>query len=209
MMVKTASKGRQGKQLVPEFLVKEWLDGKPIYYKGYRDVLNKTKKLEDIMGCSSLQSFVIDYLLRILYKVVDEEKYFIATNEAGIHLDKRNNLSNDIAIYDLEVLTPGKISRKYADVPPVLAIEVGLNEEVDRKETGFSIGDYVALKVQKLLDFGIERVIWILIESKKVLVAKQGEDWLIKNWEQEIGLFQGQAFNVGKYLKKRGIKITD
>jgi len=208
-MVKAASKGRQEKQPVPEFLVKEWLNGKPIYYKGYRDVLNKTKKLEDIMGCSSLQSFVIDYLLRILYEIVDEENYFIATNEAGIHLDHRNNFSNDIAIYDLQVLTPEKISRKYADVPPVLAIEVGINEEVDRKETGFTISDYVALKVQKLLDFGVEKVLWILIDSQKVLVAKQGEDWLIKNWEQEIELFQGQAFNVGEYLKKRGIKLTD
>lgn len=208
-MVKTASNGRREKQTVPEFLVKEWLDGKPIYYKGYRDVLNKTKKPEDILGCSSLQSFVIDYLLYLLYQNIDRDKFFIATNEPGIHLSKGNNFSNDIAIYDLEVLTPGKISKKYADVPPVLAIEVGLNEEVDRKETGFSISDYVALKVQKLLDFGVERVIWILIESKKVLVAKQGEDWLIKNWEQEIELFQGQAFNVGKYLKERGVKITD
>ncbi|TAK41961.1 MAG: Uma2 family endonuclease [Saprospiraceae bacterium] len=208
-MVKTASKGRQEKQPVPEFLVKEWLNGKPIYYKGYRDVLNKTKKLEDIMGCSSLQCFVIDYLLRILYEIVDEENYFIATNEAGIHLDHRNNFSNDIAIYDLQVLTPEKISRKYSDAPPVLSIEVGINEEVDRKETGFTISDYVALKVQKLLDFGVEKVLWILIDSQKVLVAKQGEDWLIKNWEQEIELFQGQAFNVGEYLKKRGIKLTD
>jgi Uma2 family endonuclease len=208
-MVKEASKGRQEKQPVPEFLVKEWLDGKPIYYKGYRDVLNKTKKLEDIMGCNSLQSFVIDYLLYLLYLNIDRAKFFIATNEPGIHLSKGNNFSNDIAIYDLEVLTPGKISRKYADVPPVLAIEVGINEEVDRKETGFTISDYVSLKVQKLLDFGVEKVIWILIDSQKVLVAKQGEDWLIKNWEQEIELFQGQAFNVGKYLKKRGVKTTD
>lgn len=37
---------------VPEFLVKEVIDGVSYYYKNYREVLNKTKTPEEIIGCS-------------------------------------------------------------------------------------------------------------------------------------------------------------
>lgn len=88
---------------IPSVLIHEIIDGKPLYRKGYREVLAKTKNVEDIMGSSSLQFFIIDYLLRILFKTVDSSLYIIATNEAGLHIDKRNNLSGDIVIFDREV----------------------------------------------------------------------------------------------------------
>ena len=44
---------------VPEYLVYEVMDGKPIPYRGFREVLNNNKILEDIMGSSGLQSFII------------------------------------------------------------------------------------------------------------------------------------------------------
>jgi hypothetical protein len=33
---------------IPELLVREVIDGVPFFYKGYKSVLNKTKKIEDI-----------------------------------------------------------------------------------------------------------------------------------------------------------------
>ncbi|GAB4037155.1 hypothetical protein [Spirosoma gilvum] len=76
------------------------MDGKPIYYRGYQSVLNKTKTLEDITGCSSLQAELVSYLLSIIYPFIDRKKYRVYTNEIGSHIDTGNNLSNDIAIYD-------------------------------------------------------------------------------------------------------------
>lgn len=32
---------------VPDFLIKEILNGKPVYYKGYKEVLAKTKKPDE------------------------------------------------------------------------------------------------------------------------------------------------------------------
>jgi len=47
---------------IPSVLIHEIINGKPLYRKGYREVLAKTKKIEDIIGSSSLQAFLITYL---------------------------------------------------------------------------------------------------------------------------------------------------
>ena len=115
---------------IPSVLIHEIIDGKPLYRKGYREVLAKTKKIEDIMGSGSLQFFIIDYILGILYSEINRTKYLIATNEAGMHLDRRNNLAGDIFIFDKTVLTIDKINKHYANVPPKISIEIDLDIEL-------------------------------------------------------------------------------
>jgi hypothetical protein len=43
-------------QKIPEYLIYEMPGGKPIYYKGYKDVINKTKTFEEIKMESQLQA---------------------------------------------------------------------------------------------------------------------------------------------------------
>jgi hypothetical protein len=43
---------------IPLALIYEIIDGKPIYYKGYREVIAGTKTIEEIMGASTLQNFL-------------------------------------------------------------------------------------------------------------------------------------------------------
>ena len=47
---------------IPTNLIREVLRGKLLYYKGYKEVLNGTKQIEEIMGCSSLQSFLVGFI---------------------------------------------------------------------------------------------------------------------------------------------------
>ena len=89
---------------IPDYLIHEVLDGKPIYYKGYQAVLNKTKQIDEIMGCSTLQADLISYLLSVIYRFYDAKKYRVYTNEIGNHIDLGNNFSNDIAIFEKTVL---------------------------------------------------------------------------------------------------------
>jgi hypothetical protein len=56
------------RKAVPAFLVYEEMDGKPIYRKGYKEVLAKKKSFEEIMGSSVLQTVIINALLRFLYR---------------------------------------------------------------------------------------------------------------------------------------------
>ena len=65
---------------------------------------------------------------------------------------------------------------------------------------------YVHLKTQKLLDFGVQRVIWIFTTSHKVVVAVPGQDWLTKDWNQDIESLDAKFFNIGAYLAEEGVE---
>lgn len=187
---------------IPVALVKETIDGQPFYYPNFRKVLAGELTLEDIMGSSTLQSFIVSYLFRFVYRNIDEKLYFFLGSEIGLHLDKRNNLAGDLAIFERSTLPASKINLRYADVPPKVVVEVDTN--IDYSVEGAF--DYVHLKTQKLLDFGVQRVIWIFTKSRKVMVAVPGQDWLTKDWNQDIELLDGKYFNVGHYLESEGIE---
>lgn len=187
---------------IPEALIYEIMDGKPIYRKGYRDVLSGKKTIEEIMGASTLQSVIVSHIVIQIGKFLDEDRYFVLTGEPGVHIDHRNNLANDVAIYDQAVLTPAKISTRYADVPPVLAIEVDVSADTsDLTEAG-----YVLKKTRKLFAFGVEKVIWILTDAQAVTIATPD---LIEtvDWTRNVELLAGHTINIGAYLARRGITV--
>lgn len=71
---------------IPEYLVCEILDGQVIPYLGFQEVLKQEKTLEDIMGSSGLQAFIVSDILRFLFEHFAQDKYEIATSETGLHL---------------------------------------------------------------------------------------------------------------------------
>ncbi|MFN0200732.1 MAG: Uma2 family endonuclease, partial [Bacteroidia bacterium] len=85
---------------VPKSLIYETINGKTIYYRGYREVLRNNQTFSDIMGSSYLQSLLISCIFSFICTKLSKKKYTILTNEVGLHLGNKDNLSNDIAIYD-------------------------------------------------------------------------------------------------------------
>lgn len=59
MLILDKPKQRNKAKPIPESLIYEIMDGKPLYYEGYKDVLANKKTSEEIMGVSGLQSFII------------------------------------------------------------------------------------------------------------------------------------------------------
>jgi len=190
---------------VPKSLVYEILDGRPIYYKGYKEVLAGNKTLEDIMGSSALQAEIVTYLLRLLFAGIDLSKFRVLTNEIGSHLDKRNNLSNDIAVYDKKILTGDMIDVHYPNVPAELVIEVDVDADMEEG----SDNEYIQIKTQKMLEFGVKKVIWITTKTRKVMSATLNEDWLVMDWNKDIEVMEGIRFNIAAYLEEEGIVLTD
>lgn len=204
---KTLQKAEMGTQnQIPAYLVFEEMDGQAIYYKGYKEVLNGSKKVTDIMGCSSLQGMVISLILRFLYKNLPEEQYEIHTNEIGLHISKGNNLSADIAIFEIKDLQAEKINDKYFDIPPKIVIEVDMQAELEIEGEAVN---YYHQKAQKLLDFGVEKVIWITTKSQKILIATAHQDWRIMNWNKTIEVVDDYSFSLADLLEKRGLKYQD
>ncbi len=75
-------------------------------------------------------------------------EYWIATNEAGLHLSHGNNLSADIAIFDRSILTPNHRDFQYITVPPKVVIEVDIRADLSDFASPL---DYYRKKSKKLL----------------------------------------------------------
>ena len=190
---------------IPDYLVYEVMNGKPIYYRGYKHVLSGKLKLEDIMGASALQSFFLSLINNFIYPRIQKE-YFTMLGEMGVHIDLGDNLSADLAIFHRSQLTFERLwSAKYADYPPMIVVEV------DTKAAPESVEDfqiYFSEKIQKYLDFGVEQVVWIFTKSRKVWVAtNDGSPWLILNWQATITIL-GHSFSIEELIKDYGFDPT-
>ncbi|MFD2520116.1 Uma2 family endonuclease [Emticicia soli] len=201
MVLETTKKTVKGK--IPEQFIYEIMDGKPIYYKGYKEALKKHVNAEEIMGSSSLQSELVNFILEIIHVFYDRKKYRVHTNETGLQLGYKDTLAGDIVVYDKKILTADKITAKYSDVPPKYVIEIDTN--ADLSESNFM--EYMTRKTEKLFEFGVEKVFWVITSTQQVIVTSPDKDWLIKTWNQEIELFDGIKMNIGKYLDEEGIRI--
>jgi Uma2 family endonuclease len=190
---------------IPQGLIYEILDGEILYYKGYQAVLKNQKNIEEIMGSSTLQALLVAFFSQILFKNLNEDLYYIFTSEAGLHLDHRNNLANDIAVYETSVLTPDKITTQYADVPPQMVIEIDIKADLSADKDY----EYVQTKTKKLLQFGTQKVIWVFTKTQMVLVAQPNENWQTIDWQKDIELILGVYFNIGDYLSKKGVKLDE
>lgn len=204
-MISAERKPVRKQRKVPEHLIYEMIDGKPIYYRGYRSVLNKTKKIEDIMGSSTLQAIIITHILSIIIKSLNEEEFWLMTNEAGMHVDHRNNFAGDVMLYERNRLDASDIKNHYTTKPANVVLEVDTKADL----SSLTFQEYLKLKTTKLHNFGVNKVIWILTASRQVIVALPNADWLLIDWNKDIEIMNGMTFNIGSYLKKNGIELEE
>lgn len=185
---------------IPDYLVYEVLNGKKLYRKGYKDVLNQTKTFEEIMGSSSLQGIIISVMLSYLYRSIEDLGYTIITNEAGLHIAKGENLSSDIIIYKTEDTQKYKIDDHYFNVAPKLVIEVDVKIQTDDHK----MMEYVYEKTNMLFSFGVEKVIWIFSNEKKIFLAEPNQDWIIRDWHKDFEIMPNHTINLLKMIEDRG-----
>lgn len=180
---------------IPSYLVYEVLNGRPLYYKGYKDVIEKNLNPESIMGSSSLQSILVSLIYGYMLYNRDKRKYLPVTNEAGLHLELKDNLSCDVAVFEKGTFD---ITTKYFSVPPKIVIEVDI--KIDLTDFDGQEYNYVAEKTQRLFDFGVERVLWVLSKSRRVLVAVPNQDWIFTEWGNDIPVMENCILNVKRLL---------
>lgn len=188
---------------IPPHLIYEEMNGKPLPYKGYLSVLSGKKNLEEIMGCSSLQSALV-YVLGLFIGInINRKKYLVGSNEAGLHLSLGDNLASDIAIFEKDKIS---LNDKYFNVAPKVVIEVDIKIDLGETEWNNEI-EYLLDKSQKLLDFGVERIIWITTKSQKVFVITANDKWYVVNYQDDILVLDDCVLNIAKLLEEEEIKI--
>lgn len=180
---------------VPAKFIREQVNGKPYYYKGYKSVMNGTKQIEEIMGSSSLQSFLVAFISGILFSKINRKKYTITTNETGLHLGNRNNLATDIGIFLKENVV---LTDKYFEIAPEVAIEVDV--KIDASDI-----EYVFSKSEEMMKFGTQKILWVLTKHKKVMVFSKGETTQILDWNDDVTIIEGIVLNIQALLEEEGV----
>jgi len=185
---------------IPDNLIYEMDEGTPIYYRGYRDVLNKTKTAEQIMGSSILQSLLIFLIQKKLIALLDNN-FLILPSELGFKFAKKSWRNLDLAIYDKRNLSNLSILfvDKYIEVAPEVVIEVDTKAALDDLPDPSS---YFQRKTEQLLNNGVKKVIWIYTASQKIMIAEQGKSWSIDKWTKDLEVFQDVRINIEQLLKE-------
>ncbi|MEK7254898.1 MAG: hypothetical protein AAB316_09145, partial [Bacteroidota bacterium] len=193
------------KQAIPSYLIRDVIGGKPYYYKGWQDVVNGTKTYEDTMGCSTLQAVINAYLTRFYYTKINSPDFWFFNTESGNNLRKRVNMSFDISLYSVSDLPASKISRKYANVPPKIVMEIDVRVDPGEKTEM----ELVREKTQELLDYGVEKILWIFTTTREILVAMPGKEWIFYDWNEDVEFMDGHFFNIDNHLKSVGVVVTN
>lgn len=182
---------------IPTALIYEMWQGKPVYYRGYRDVLSGKKTIQEVMSCSDLQGVLVYLLGFYVGNHVNRKKYLLATNEIGLHLALNDNLGNDLVIFEKEKV--GRLKGKYFDVPPKIVIEVDIKADITDFENGAD--GYVIQKSKKMLDFGVEKVLWVITSMQRVYVIDRNDPtWYVVDWSENIAVLDDCVLNIKQLL---------
>lgn len=193
MTVLSASLSKSKQENLPDNLIREVIAGEAYYYKGYKDVVAGTITAEEIMGSSALQSVLIMALGFFIKSRLDNARYWLATNEAGIHLGPQNNLSVDLGIFRKAEVN---LNNQYFNSSPEVAIEVDVRIDTDHDL------DYIFSKSGVMIDHGTDTVIWIMTRHKKIMVIRKDEDSLIYDWDRDVALLHHAAEPITLNLQK-------
>ena len=78
-------------------------------------------------------------------------------------------------------------------VAPKIVIEIDTKAELEQVKDSFG---YFHKKTDELLNFGVEKVIWIFIDSEKIMISEKDKTWQILNWSKDIGIMGGVNINL-------------
>jgi Uma2 family endonuclease len=180
------------------------MDGMPLYRKGYKDVLSGINTAEEIMGSSKLQSFIITFVLKYLYRFL-QKGFEAVSSESGLHLAIGNNLSTEIAIYNISEV--GNIFEPvYFNTPPKIVFEIDV--KIDLAKSKSTESEYITRKTKKLLKFGVEKVIWILTSSQTIIIADTKQtDWKMMDFSGKIDVMNDISFSIKQLVEENGFSL--
>lgn len=193
------SEQRRQRQLLLNQLIYE-MDDKPIYYAGYRDVLNGLKEPEEIMGSSGLQSHLVEIIQEFLFTHPLRQRFRILASELGVQIDKKKWRSCDIALYDKARLKDIPFTNKYIPVAPDYVIEIDTKADLTKYQYQH---EYFIKKTRDLHEFGVKKVMWIFTENIPLIWESESADAILirDGWDHDVTITDGITFNLATLYK--------
>ena len=179
--------------LIPEALIYEMVEGKPIYYRGWQDVLKGKKTVEQIMASSLMQSYLVSEI-NVATHIALRKKYILGTNEAGLKFKKGDWRAADICLWTKTSLKGTPLHDHYSQIIPEIVIEV------DTKADLLTNPNYYFDKTKHLHKNGVRRVLWIFTSSEQVMIAVKGENWTVQDWSESVEVADGFMLNVKELI---------
>ena len=183
----------QAEQEIPEHLIYEIVDGKPIYYRGYKDVLNGNKHPEEVMADSTFQGWLKLHLGALLISLLHGKEFVVAGGELGLNLSKTDKRGADLAIFAKE---NWKLHEHYSDLPPEIIIEIDTKADLENEK----FLKYQSRKINDYHNFGVKKVIWIFTSARKVTISNHGESWITHDWDKDVKVMEEVVFNLDKMV---------
>ena len=194
--VAVEKKRRKSPAKVPEYLIYEVVRGKPVYYKGYKDVLNKTKTFEEIIMDSTLQAWLKFRLSLLLGQILLDKGFEVTTGEQGFIFPTGEKRGADLSIFKAENF---KIDEHYSRQTPEIVFEIDVKADTENTTEM----DYVLEKVADYHGFGVKNVIWIFTKNRKVMVAQANQPWLTLDWSADVEVMEGLTLNLANLVAKK------
>ncbi len=190
-------KKRQVRNIPPAFIY-EMLDGKPIYYKGTHEAIRQKLSPESVAGTVRRQAYLLDLINSLFHHSLDKKQYRSASGGVGIQLERQSFVASDIVIYRADDRDKMFLD-EFFDFPPTVAIQMGTKAELADFDDPMN---YFMDKTNRLLNFGVEKVLWIFTKSQKIWLAQPGKNWETMGWEQTVEVLPGCNLNLLKLLEE-------
>lgn len=174
---------------IPDALIYERVNGKPIYYHGWRDVLKNEKTLQEAIANNFIQSYLISEIGVAAHKGL-RKKYILGMNDVGLQFNESDWRIVDIALWTKESLKNTPLHNKYSDIIPEIVIEV------DTKADSIDEPSYYFDKTKYLHQKGVRRIIWVLTNPEQVMIAEKGEKWIVQDWAESVEISDGLCINI-------------
>lgn len=180
-------------QEVPSYFIYEMDDGRPIYYKGYREVLETKDGVDNVSFQNNLQAWIkseISFTIKALLR----REYILTMGNLGLQIGKETVRVADIAIFQKANFV---LSNQYSANPPEIVIEIDTKAELD--SIGAAI-EYYQRKNRQLFEFGVKKIIWIFteVQAVKVLDADGGDQEF--EWNHDVLVMEELNFNLQKIV---------
>ncbi len=181
---------------IPHHLIFEMDEGKPIYYRWYKEYLNGNENYEETMPGGSLQAWLKGQIAFLISFFLQDNKIYVVTlGEQGLSLKKKSWRGADIAIFKKDNF---QLNNEFAKLPPEIVIEINIKGYYETQEK--ALADYERKNAQ-LLEFGVQKIIWIFTEPRQITVLTKSSR-VNYDWDATVPVMEGVEFNAQALIDK-------